>query len=878
MILDYAENGVQLISVLIALLLSLFGYISRKNRGWLWAIIFFLSFLLSSYYWTSYFLIMGVEPNVSALMAYFGWNIAYLALLALVIHVKTGEERKYFHPLMLLPVPLNIWQLSVYLPFGGELNSIYQVTVCTAIACLSLQSICWYAKNRKSGARPPRVACAALLFVTFEFGMWTTSCFDVPVSYFYFPFSLLCSGSFLAIVWALKRHYHAESSPPPDPMDIRVQNALKLTYLGVVLTSSMGGILLGVWMRNALTASARADAVSGIYDIIPVVLFIISLFLVAFAVTIILIVNFRERSIENGKLQEARKIAEHSSAVKSDFLANVSHEIRTPINAVLGMNEMILRESLHARDVLPREREEIRAVFSEICGYAGNIESAGNSLLSLINDILDLSRIEAGKLEITKVRYKLSGVLSDVNNIIYFKARSKNLEYRVDIEEDLPDELFGDEIRVRQVMINLLNNAVKYTDRGSIRLTIRSTDREKPAPGETIRLEISVQDTGIGIRPEDKERLFRKFERVDMERNSTVEGSGLGLAITQNLLEMMDGSIDVQSVYGEGSTFTAVLPQQVVSCEPVGDFHESYIRSIRSVRTHRGLFRAPDARILIADDTRLNLTVAAGLLKKTGIRIDAVTSGAEALERTRATAYDIILMDQRMPNMDGTETLSRIRSQKNGANRETPVICMTADAVSGARERYLAAGFTDYLTKPIDSHVLEQMLMSYLPEDKIQPTAEDGAEDEPPDGGADGAESIRVEGLDTRKGLQYCQNDEELYRTLLREFLRSTEGKKTELREAYQLGDWKRYGLLAHTLKSTSGMIGADMLSEQARRLEAAADAGLTATIRNEHENMLAEMTSVTEAIYKAVGAEKERFSEPDGTGEQMFEFLPEEE
>ena len=753
MLLEYTENIIQLAANLTALLLCLFQYIGSGRKGWIYATFVFLCTLMSSYYWTAYLLIMGTTPNVSNLFSYIGWNIAYFFLLILLLHMKSPEERRYFHPLMLLPIPLNIWQLSLYLPYGGKLNSIYQVGVLTAVACFSLQGFCWYWENRDSGAKKPYVSAACLLYVIAEFGMWTSSSINWPsesLYNLYYPFSFLYSASFLVLVWAIRRSYQDDPRQVSGWADQKYRTALKAAYFIIVLLCCIGGILLGFWMKNVMAASLDQGAESNIYDIIPVVLFIISLFLAAFAIVILLVVNFGEKVAENNELREARRIAEHSSEAKSEFLANMSHEIRTPINAVLGMNEMILRESRQARDRLPEDRAAIRAVFSDLCNYAGNIENAGNSLLSIINDILDVSKIEAGKLEIVESGYQLSAVLNDVCNMVAFKAREKGLDFLADVDAGLPDGLYGDEMRIRQILTNVLNNAVKYTPAGSVLLSVRSDTDTPPAVGEQIRLKITVADTGIGIREEDVEKVFQKFERVDLQTNSTVEGTGLGLSITNSLLDMMGGSIEVKSVYGEGSSFIITLPQKVLSTEPTGDFEGKFRKNLQEAALYQESFRAPDAHILIVDDTRMNLTVAVSLLKNTEIRIDTALSGAESLSLCERVSYDLILMDQRMPGMDGTEALHWIRGQEGGVNRDTPVICLTADAVSGARERYLSEGFTDYLTKPIDSRALEQMLMRYLPAEKLsvnrreEPLPADAEERCP----GNGSELFRAAGAD----------------------------------------------------------------------------------------------------------------------------------
>ena len=551
------------------------------------------------------------------------------------------------------------------------------------------------------------------------------------------------------------------------------------------------------------------------------------------------------------QLTEAKAVAEHANTAKSEFLASMSHEIRTPINAVLGMNEMVLRESLQARDQASKVQPELRAYLTNISNYAGNIDSAGKNLLAIINDILDFSKIESGKMEITEAEYKFSSVLNDISNVISFRAKDKGLDFKIEIDKDLPDGLFGDELRIRQIMTNLLGNAVKYTKRGSVLLYVGKEAGDVIENGDTIHLVISVKDTGIGIKKEDIDKLFQKFERVDLQQNSTVEGSGLGLAITKNLLELMNGTIKVESVYGNGSTFTATIPQKVVSTEPVGDFKMKFEKSVQEADVYHEAFRAPDAHILIVDDTRMNLTVAVGLLKKTQMDIDTAASGLEAIGLTKTIKYDLILMDQRMPGMDGTETMKNIIVQEDGVNRETPFICLTADAVSGARTHYLAEGFTDYLTKPIDSKALERTLMKYLPKEKIitDCQAEEAQEAFPE---VDEFEPMRLAGIDPDVGLRFCQGDKDLYRSIIIDYAQTSDEKMKNIVEYLAKEDWKNYAISVHALKSTSKTIGAGDLSDIALHLEMAANENDASLIRAEHDTMLDLYQKVVAAIRKA--------------------------
>jgi len=399
------------------------------------------------------------------------------------------------------------------------------------------------------------------------------------------------------------------------------------------------------------------------------------------------------------ELTRQREIAENANKAKSAFLASMSHEIRTPINAILGMNEMILRES----------KEE------DILEYAGDIFSAGNTLLTIINDILDFSKIEEGRMEIIPVHYRTGILVYDLCNMIKDRATRKNLEFIVEVDENIPSILTGDEIRIRQCILNILTNAVKYTDSGSVTLNFGYTKEDD----SHIFLNISVRDTGNGIKPEDMEDMFIPFTRLEMNRNRTVEGTGLGMSITTNLLELMGSELKVESVYGEGSTFSFSLRQLVNDWTGVGDYSKTYNEYHKSAISYHELFHAPEARLLVVDDTRVNLNVITKLLKRTQMQIDTAFSGPEAIEKAKNAHYDIMLIDHMMPEMDGIETLQRLKAQD--PDSDTVYIVLTANAISGAREMYLAAGFHDYLSKPVKGKILEDMIRMNLPPEKIIP-------------------------------------------------------------------------------------------------------------------------------------------------------------
>ena len=393
------------------------------------------------------------------------------------------------------------------------------------------------------------------------------------------------------------------------------------------------------------------------------------------------------------------KAAQQANQAKSTFLANMSHDIRTPINAVLGMNEMIQRECSS----------------ENILGYSDKIRSAGNTLLGLINDILDFSKIEAGKLDIIPVDYELTSVLNDLVTMIKLRADAKGLTLDTHINSDIPKLLHGDEIRLKQIITNILTNAVKYTEKGTVTFNVSYEKKDS----ESIILKVSISDTGIGIKQEDIPRLFSQFDRLDEKRNRSIEGTGLGINITQRLLSMMNSTLMVRSEYGKGSVFSFDIVQKVVKWEPIGSLEDALRRSDVDRKKYREQFTAPTAEILVADDTPMNLEVFVSLLKTTLVKIDTAESGAECLSSAAKKKYDIIFIDHMMPHMDGIETLKELKAMKDSPNTDTPVICLTANAVSGSREMYLGEGFDDYIAKPVEPLRLEQMIIEYLPENKI---------------------------------------------------------------------------------------------------------------------------------------------------------------
>ena len=513
---------------------------------------------------------------------------------------------------------------------------------------------------------------------------------------------------------------------------------------------------------------------------------------------------------KNEELEAARNAVEKAENARDIFLANMSHELRTPINTILGLNELILRES---------QEEAVKE-------YARDIRQAGNILLALVSDILDFSKLEADKMELTEGIYDVSSLLNDLINSISVQQRRKKLDLNLEIAKDIPYKLFGDEIHIRQIIGNLLSNAVRYTEKGKITLRLSWKDVSK----DTIEIYVIVKDTGIGIKDEDIPKLFKAFQRMDSTIRSKEDRTGLGLAITQRLIEMMGGKLEVQSVYGKGSAFSFKIIQKVVDREPLGDFEKQYRDSLRSIEDYHEKFIAPMGRILIVDDNAMNLAVAQGLLKGTRLQIDVASSGEECLELIKRKTYHLICMDHMMPVMDGVQTLHAIRALEGNPSRDIPVIALTANAVAGARELYLKEGFQDYLTKPIDADKFENMLIEYLPDNVVYLTNNREVSDEYEPQNAEEFDiresQLYLMGFNLRNGLRYMGGDKTLYGKVLHDFHSILQEKETALNDFLQKGDMPGYTIIVHSLKGNARSVGADDLADEAFELEKMAKAG----------------------------------------------------
>ena len=504
----------------------------------------------------------------------------------------------------------------------------------------------------------------------------------------------------------------------------------------------------------------------------------------------------QKREYEAKLLVLEKKAADSANKAKSDFLADMSHEIRTPINAVLGMNEMILRES----------KDE------QILEYSSNIKSAGNTLLSIINNILDFSKIEDGKMSLVPVEFDVAELVSNLVNTISERARSKNLEFNVEVDETVPSRLYGDDVRISQIIMNLLTNAVKYTERGSVTLSVKNNGIDNG----NVKLRVDVIDTGIGIKDEDLSKLFESFKRIEEKRNRHIEGTGLGISIVCKLLAMMNSKLDVKSRYAIGSTFGFDLVLKVIDDSPVGKYDEKRKTALVNHSEEVHIF-APDAKVLVTDDNGMNLKVAANFMKIFGITPVTCSSGKETIELMRKNRFDIVFLDHMMPNMDGIETLKVLKDEDliNGVS----VIALTANAIAGAEEQYLNAGFDGYLSKPITVNDIEKVLKKYLPSDVVGGEKEAAAPEKNSSLSLDKARSL---GLNVDAGLLYTCNEEEFYLELLTDYANSASEKCAELSSYLEKDDLKNYEILVHSLKSSSKTVGADEVSEKAKALEQA--------------------------------------------------------
>lgn len=540
------------------------------------------------------------------------------------------------------------------------------------------------------------------------------------------------------------------------------------------------------------------------------------------------------------QLRELHQEALAANKAKSNFLANMSHEIRTPINTILGMDELIIRE----------------AVNINVIEYAQNIKSEGRTLMSLINDLLDFAKIESGKMELVEVEYKFSAFVHDIVSMFSLKAEEKGLEFKVEVADDIPTMLYGDEIRFKQILSNLLTNAVKYTERGSVGLKIDWT----PLGEKTALLLVTVRDSGIGMREEDMDSLFDKYKRLDTKRNNKIEGVGLGMNIAAELLQLMDGEITVESSYGVGSEFKVSIPQGIVDAAPMGCY--SYAKQAVGGQATRETFTAPKGKVLVVDDNMMNRVVVKGLLKQTLLQIEEAASGEECLMKTMHTRYDIILMDHMMPGMDGVETLQRLRKQE-GASQNVPVIVLTANAVVGVRELYLEQGFDDYMSKPVSGRVLEEMLLKYLPEElttkremkksiNVINAKQEGFQPE------EIRNVLAVERIDLKGSLERMNGQKEMYRHSARVFASVCEERLRMLHEYIRSEDVPAYVILINAVKNDAMKLGAIDLERIAGEQEKMGKEGNLAFLRDKFSLLSLEYQRVAQCYRTLFDISKE--------------------
>ena len=586
------------------------------------------------------------------------------------------------------------------------------------------------------------------------------------------------------------------------------------------------------------------------------------IYLFIIMITLIIIIILLNRVIKsqaymNQELSEAAEKATAAGKAKSDFLAQMSHEIRTPINAVIGMDEMILRESTEP----------------EILEYAETIKNASNTLLVLINGILDFSKIESGRMEIIQVKYETLGLIDDLVSMVSVKAEEKGLKLITEIDSTLPKIMYGDDVRIKQVITNILMNAVKYTEEGSVTLSVKCVNKDE----ESCTINVAVKDTGIGIREEDMKKLFKSFQRLDEEKNRDIEGTGLGMSIVQGLLEMMDSKLDVESEYGKGSVFSFDIQQSVIDNSEIGEYEGHKESRIEEHTDKSKQMDFSSAQILVVDDNKMNLKVVKGLMKQSGVVPVLAESGNECIEKVKNQHFDMILMDHMMPVMDGIETLQKMK-ESDILPEDTVVIALTANAISGAREMYMKEGFKDYLSKPIDPDKLDKMLKQYLPESKVQvkeaPEAKaveaavnSGETYEPvileffpEEAEAEEEEEktfisrLRNAGFNIDAAMKYCMNDEALYLDLLETFACDEVSKIDEIKEKYDNENWNDYRILVHALKSSSRTIGADELSQQALSHENAAKQENLEFIKSDVNSLLEKYGQVVTMIKESIG------------------------
>jgi signal transduction histidine kinase/CheY-like chemotaxis protein/HPt (histidine-containing phosphotransfer) domain-containing protein len=574
-------------------------------------------------------------------------------------------------------------------------------------------------------------------------------------------------------------------------------------------------------------------------------------------------------------LQYQTYVAEQAVKAKGDFLARMSHEIRTPMNAIIGMSELAQRELVQReavqgeavqREAVQRESEQRQQGMQKALEYITGIKNAGASLLTIINDILDFSKIESGNLPIHPAPYETASLLNDVLTIIRVKLAETPLELLLDTSSDIPRRMIGDAGRIKQVLLNLLGNAVKYTKKGFIKFSVSG----EPVAEDAVLLTFIVEDSGIGIKDEDLPKLFGEFMRFDEKRNSRIEGTGLGLVISRNLCRAMGGDITARSEYGRGALFTATLQQNVAEWEPMGDPADM---AAALAETQRVTFNAPEAEVLIVDDFAGNLLVAEGLLAPYGMRVSLCLNGREAVELIRVRSFDLVLMDHMMPEMDGVETTGIIRAMPEERCRALPVIALTANAVTGMKEMFLENGFNDFLSKPIETAKLDALLQKWIPADKRREAQDDVSQPDSASVALPERALPEIAGVDVAVGIARIGGSQRRYLELLEMFCRDVEAGSALLEKEPPLTDdrseqftaaadsapdyaaLKPFTILVHALKSGLANIGAEVLSRHAAVLEKAGREADLPMIRDKLPPFREELAALTARLAEVTAA-----------------------
>lgn len=572
-----------------------------------------------------------------------------------------------------------------------------------------------------------------------------------------------------------------------------------------------------------------------------------------------LVVTLEELNEAKEEAEFSNEVALEANQAKSEFLTNMSHEIRTPINAVLGYNELIMRETKE----------------SHTTEYALNVQAAGRTLLSLVNDIMDFTNIDCGNLKIEKDSYSVLSLLQDVVTYAEFNSEKKNLQLNVNIDENMPKTLMGDSVRLMQIFNNLTSNAVKYTMEGSVDLIVTWTAHG----GQAGMMSVVVKDSGIGMKEEDIKKISESFKRFDKKKTGHIEGAGLGLPIVTRLLELMDTSLKIESEYGEGSTFSFSVEQEVVDATPIGKLERTSYTGLFSDVSENVSIYASKAKILAVDDNRMNLDFMCGILKDTGITVVTAQNGEEAIKILREEAFDLILLDHMMPILDGVETLKIIRDEQ--LCDSVPVIAITANAVVGEKDNYINAGFSDYLAKPVSGNQLLNIIAKYLPEELLEQKSEQiptmGNTESQKEAVSDSLANHFMSDLDgildVKTGLTYCCESEDFYKEMVESYV--TNNKLKDIEAAFAAENLDEYRIQVHALKSTSMSIGAIEVSEAAKALEMAAKEERINYIEENHEGLIQDYKELL-AKLEAVLAQSEVKNSADTVIEEEKEGLQE--